>query len=218
MPEQPWERQQGESTKAFTAFECYRMLGPERSLQAAWEKHSTRPGTLRERQQNSTKRARHLPGYWGAWASKWCWTARAAAWDEQVAALARDQELDRALQARAAEQEEELRQHQLMREEARAARTVGRRLLMRILQGVEAGQLDQMAVPDLLPHLQKVSGLLEVGQKLERLFAGQPSDITRQQTEAKETVDRLVALMQEFVAPERWGELAERIGHPDAEG
>ena len=218
MAEQPWERQQGESTQAFTAFECYRMQGPERSLQAAWGKHYTRPGTLQERRRTGCEEARHYPGYWAKWAKRWQWTERAGAWDEEVASLARDQELDRALQARAAEQEEELRQRQLMKEEARAARTVGRRLLTRILQCVEAGQLDTMAVSDLLPHLQKMSAVLEAGQKLERLFAGEPSDIIRQQTEAKETVVRLVALMQEFVAPERWGELAERIGHLEAEG
>ena len=129
MAERPWERQQGESSKAFEAFECYRMLGPGRSLQAAWEKHYTRPGTLRERRQSGREQAHHYPGYWAKWAKQWQWTERAGAWDEEVAALARDQQLDRELKARVAEQEEEIRQRKLMREEARAARAVARRLL-----------------------------------------------------------------------------------------
>ena len=218
MPEHSWERQQGESAKAFAAFECYRMLGPERTLQAAWEKHYTRPGTLRERQRKGKERASQFPGYWGAWASKWRWRERAGAWDEEVAALARDQELDRALKARAAEQEEETRQRQLMREEAWAARTVARRFLRRLMQGVEAGQLDRLSVAELLPHLQRISALLETGQRLDRLFQGEPSDVTRVETDLQEVVPKLVALMQEFVAPERWGELAERIDRLEAAG
>ncbi len=58
MPEHRWERQQGESAKAFDAFECYRTLGPDRSLQAAWEKHYTRPGTLRESNGEGKERGR----------------------------------------------------------------------------------------------------------------------------------------------------------------
>ena len=122
MPERLWERQQGESPKAFDAFECYRTLGPERSLQAAWEKHYTRPGTLRERTGKGRKEAGEVVGYFRRWYKRWQWAQRAAAWDEEVAAMARDQELDRELRARMAEQEEDLRQRKLMKEEARAAR------------------------------------------------------------------------------------------------
>jgi hypothetical protein len=215
MSEPRWERQPGESTKAFAAFECYRMLGPDRSLQAAWAKHYARPGTLRERQRKGKERASQFPGYWGAWASKWQWTARAGSWDEEVAALARDQELDRALKARLAEQEEETRQRQLMREEAWAARAVARRLLRRLMQGVEAGQLDRLSVAALLPHLQRISALLETGQKLDRLFQGEPSDVTRQQTDFQEVVPKLVAVMQEFCPREQWEALAQRLDSLD---
>jgi hypothetical protein len=213
MAEHLWERQEGETTRAFEAFEGYRMLGPERTLQAAWARYYTRPGTLRERQQRGKEEAGQFPGYWGAWATRWQWRERAAAWDGEVAALARDQELDRELKARLAEQEEERRQRGLMREEARAARTVARRALLRLLQGVDAGQLDRLSVLDLLPHLQKISTLLETGQKLDRLSAGEPSDVTRLETDTKETVTKLVEILQEFVPPERWEELAQRLAH-----
>jgi len=215
MPEHPWERQEGESPKAFDAFECYRTLGPDRSLQAAWEKHYTRPGTLLARQRKGKEQASQFPGYWGAWATKWRWTERAAAWDEEVAALARDQELDRELRARMTEQEEDMRQRKLMREEARAARAVARQLLRRIMQGVGAGQLDSLSMPALLPHIQKISALLETGQKLDRLAAGEPSDVTKLQTDREELIPKLVAIIQEFVPEERWEAVAQKLDQLD---
>jgi len=209
MPEHLWERQPGESAQAFGGFECYRRLPPgERSLQRAWEDHCNRPGQARERR---GKGASGPHGHWTRWMSRWRWKERALAWDGEVAALARDQELDRELKARLAAQEEELRQRQLMREEARAARAVGRRFLLRILQAVEAGQLDELALPDLLPHLAKASTLLVVGQKLDRLLSGEPTDLTRVETDAREVVGRLVAVMQQYVPEEKWEELAQKL-------
>jgi hypothetical protein len=156
-------------------------------------------------------------GYFRRWYKRWQWAQRAASWDEELAALARDQELDRELKARLAAQEEEIRQRQLMREEAKAARAVGRRILLRILQAVDAGQLDQMDLSDLLPHLARASTLLEVGQKLDRLFAGEPTEVTRQEIDTRGTVRRLVAIMQEFVPEERWQELADKINGIEAD-
>ena len=104
-----------------------------------------------------------------------------------------------------------------MKEEARAARAVSRRLLKRVLEGVEAGQLEHMKVVDLLPHLQKISTLLEIGQKLDRLFSGEPTDITRKETDTRETAGKLVDIMRKHVPPERWGELAEEINGLEAD-
>ena len=218
MAEHLWERQEGETAKAYEAFEGYRMLGPDRTLQAAWEKYYTRPGTLRERTRKGRKEAGEVVGHFRRWYKRWRWTERAVAWDGEVAALARDQELDRELKAKLEEQEEDRRQRQLMQEEARAARAVGRRLLRRLLQGIEAGELEQMKAADLLPHLQKICGLLEVGQKLDRMFQGEPTDVTRLETDTQETVGKLLAILQEFVSPERWGELAEKLDGLEAAG
>jgi len=215
MTKHPWECQPGESAQAFEAFGHYRRLAPgQRSLQQAWEDYWNRPGNALQR---SKKSAGRPYGHWTRWMSKWRWQERALAWDAEQAEIERDQRLDRELRERAQAHEEELRQRQLMREEARAARAVGRRILLRILQGVEAGQLDQMQVSDLLPHLQKASVLLEVGQKLDRLFSGEPTDITRKETDTRETVGKLVDIMQEFCPPERWQELAEKINGIEAD-
>jgi hypothetical protein len=148
--------------------------------------------------------------------SRWHWHERALAWDQELAALARDQELDRELKARLAAQEEDLRERGLMRQESRAARAVGRRFLLRVLQEVEAGQLDQLALSDLLPHLAKASTLLEVGQKLDRLLSGEPTDITRKETD-QGTVRKLVAIVQQFVPEESWDALAEKLASLEAD-
>jgi len=215
MSEHPWERQQGESPQAYLAFECYRRIAAgERSLQRAWQDHCNQPGQARQRR---GKEAGRPHGHWTRWMFRWRWQERALAWDEEVSALARDQELDRELKARLATQEEELRQRRLRKEEALAACTVARRMLLRVLQAVDAGQLDQLALADLLPHLAKVSTLLEVGQKLDRLLSGEPTDITRRETDTRETVGKLVGIMQEFCPPERWQELAEKINGIEAD-
>jgi len=209
MSEHPWERQPGESAQALAAFECYRRLPPsERSLQRAWEEHCRQPGQLAKRRGKEPGRPH---GHWTRWMSRWHWRERALAWDAHVAELARDQELDRELQERLAAQEEELRQRRLMKEEAQAARAVGRRLLLRTLQGVDAGQLEQMSVTDLLPYLGKASTLVDMGQKLERLLAGEPTEITSNEADTRKTVARLVEIMQQFVPEERWQELAQTL-------
>jgi hypothetical protein len=210
MPERPlWEPMKSEGSRAYAAFELYRRLGPERTVEEAWRQYWSRPGTRRDHPSISPP-PRVMP-YFSEWAVQWRWRERALAWDAEQADIERDERLDRELQARAREHEEELRQRQLMREEARAARAVARRVLLRTLQTVDAGQLDQMNVPDLLPYLQKAAALLEVGQKLERLCSGEATDVTRLETDLHDTVLKLADILQEFCPPERWEELVERL-------
>ena len=216
MAEHPWEPMAGETAKAFEAFEYYRRLPPgERSLQRAWEDYWNRPGNALHR---SKKRAGKPYGHWTRWMSKWRWQERALAWDAEQSEIERDQRLDRELRERAQAHAEELRQRQLMKEEARAARAVGRRILMRILQGIDARQLEGMSVPELLPHIQKASVLLDVGQKLDRLFSGEPTEITRQETDTRETARKIVEIMRDFVPEERWEELAEKLDGIECDG
>jgi hypothetical protein len=165
MAEHPWERQEGETAKGFEAFELFRRLGPDRTVQGAWEQYWHRPG---HRRKAGGEQAGMAHGYFRAWSSRHCWHQRALAWDEEVAALARDRELDRELKAKVAEQEEERRQRQLRREEARAARTVGRQILRRVLKAIEERELEGMALSAILPHLQKVGTLIDLGQRLEQ--------------------------------------------------
>lgn len=176
MAKHNWERLPGESARAFEAFGHYRRLAPgRRSLQQAWEDHWNRPGNALQR---SKKAAGRPYGHWTRWMSKWRWQERALAWDAEQAALARDQEQDRELREKAREREEEIRQRQLWKEEARASRTLARRLLLRALQGIDSGEIEDMKVREILPHTQRISTLLEVGQRLERMALGEATDRT----------------------------------------
>ncbi len=202
-----WEPLPGERPKAFVAFEFYRQLGPGRSVPEAWRRYWSRPGA-----------GHHRPGepppvmpYFWEWSRQYRWQERARAWDAEQAEIERDQRLDRELQARAHEHAEELRQRQLRREEARAARTTGRRLLLRLLQGIDGGQLDHLKVVDLLPHLQKIATLLEVGQRLDRLCAEEPAEGARAEAESQKLILQVVEILKEFVPSERWAELQERL-------
>ncbi len=86
-----WERQPGESEKAYAAFVVYRDLGPGRTFEeaarlvypsrdrvTAGQAEGERGATVGQRSGN-TKRA--PSGRVRAWASSWDWQWRAAAWD-----------------------------------------------------------------------------------------------------------------------------------------
>lgn len=65
----PWDRQEGETPKAYAAFCAYRDLGTGRSIQK-----------LRENSEKTQGYERHLL----SWSSRYSWPARAAAWDEHL--------------------------------------------------------------------------------------------------------------------------------------
>jgi hypothetical protein len=156
MAEQLWEPMTGETAKAFEAFGYYRRLTPDqRSLQQAWEDYWNRPGNALHR---SKKSAGKPYGHWTQWMSTWRWQERALAWDAEQAEIERDQRLDRELRERAQVHAEELRQRSLMREEARAARAVGRRILMRILRPSAGGHERAGAAPPPPESLHSLEG------------------------------------------------------------
>lgn len=74
-PRDPWERQVGETAKAFYAFNVYRQLGPSRSIRATGEKLG--------------KTATHLE----KWSHRFDWVIRAGDWDAHMAGIARAAEI-----------------------------------------------------------------------------------------------------------------------------
>jgi hypothetical protein len=77
-----FDQQRGESAQAFAAFRTYRDLGPDRSLDAAFQQRGGRRA--------GGKRA---SGRWCSWSARWEWVKRAAAFDQhnqRVEEAARD--------------------------------------------------------------------------------------------------------------------------------
>ena len=73
---EPWERQEGESTKAFEAFCIYREMGLNRSIRKVAEELS----------KSETLMAR--------WSGNYNWVERAAQWDAEQDRVVRQQQLD----------------------------------------------------------------------------------------------------------------------------
>lgn len=72
----PWERQPGETIKAFEAFSVYRDLGVNRSIEKAGKALGKSRVTLEP------------------WSAKFLWVKRAAAWDAEQDRVARQAQLD----------------------------------------------------------------------------------------------------------------------------
>jgi hypothetical protein len=67
------DRLAGESVRAYRAFLIYCELGPQRSLDAGWQKH------LSDRQRPSS--GARCPGRWSVWSREFAWVERAAKYD-----------------------------------------------------------------------------------------------------------------------------------------
>lgn len=72
---EPWERQEGETAKAFEAFCKYRDMGPDRSLRKVVQALNKNLTTIAE------------------WSSKYDWVKRVASWDAEQDRIARQQQL-----------------------------------------------------------------------------------------------------------------------------
>lgn len=68
---EPWERQKGETAKAYAAFCAYRDLGPDRSIRKAGEKLGKNQTTLEQ------------------WSAQNKWRERAGKWDDEQDRIAR---------------------------------------------------------------------------------------------------------------------------------
>ena len=75
VEKQPWDQQEDETDKAYSAFCVYLLLGPRRSISAAWR---SRTG----REEGSYKLA---PGYFREWSTRHKWVVRASAHDKHAA-------------------------------------------------------------------------------------------------------------------------------------
>lgn len=72
---EPWERQEGETARAFEAFSVYRDMGPDRSLRKVVQQLDKNLTTI------------------GDWSTKYDWVKRVAAWDAEQDRIARQEQL-----------------------------------------------------------------------------------------------------------------------------
>ena len=149
----PWERQPGESPKAYRAFCIYRDMPPEfRSLRAVADRYygGAGGGTV-------TKRLR-VPGQIQKWSIQWRWVERARAWDDEQDRIAR---------------EEHRRAIREMRERhAREAVALQQKALERL----RSLNPDDLSPRDLLSFIVEAA-------KLERISRGEPETIQEQRSD-----------------------------------
>jgi hypothetical protein len=142
----PWEKQTGESARAFGAFRAYRDLGPCRSLRAAAEAFYRRSSAAVLRQLKT-------------WSAAFGWVERANAWDRHLDAEAR--------------REQETARREMAQRHAQEARALQAKALERLRQlrpeemgpadvlrfFVEAAKLERLALgePDTVQR-QEVTG------------------------------------------------------------
>ena len=167
-----WHKQDREGAKAFAHFCRYRDYGADRSLRKAVRRYLESPSkdTQPRRYKTHPRPRAYLDAVswaWGKLSRRHRWVERVRAYDAHQAALRQKIADDRAIAEMERQVAEEEQQRQLRREEARAARAVGRQILRRVLKAIENRELEGLPLAEILPHLQKVGSLIELGQRLE---------------------------------------------------
>ena len=202
-----WHRQEGEGARAYACFCRYRDYGPDRSIRKAVRAYLTsasKDSQPRRYKAHPQPQAylRSVAWWWGKLSRRYRWVERVKAFDEHQAVLRQKIADGRAIAEMEREVAEEEQQRQLRREEARAARAVGRQILRRVMKAIENRELEGLALSAILPHLQKASTLLEVGQKLERLELGEVTDRTEHKADPKvrKVAGRLEGLLEAAAA------------------
>lgn len=212
----PWDMQEGEPRRHYRRFLVYRDMGAERSVRRACEVAKVpkegRVGTW---------------DYWRKISFRWKWGERVRAYDEWREALAQKHADERAAELAIAEAEENVKQAGLRVDENRHLRTLGRAVALRILQVIGQGALSEMTSRKVKKIKQttavdgsferdemetksvfELAGLavqaIEIGQKLERLDAGKPTDITQDvgQDQGAQEIARLIAAQLLAGAPD----------------
>ena len=173
MAEKPiWHRGPREGAKAYAHFSRYRDYGPDRSIRKAVRAYLESPSKdSQPRRYKSHARPgaylRAVTWAWGKLSRRHGWVERVEAYDAHQEEIRQKIANERAIDEMEREVAEEERQRKLRREEARAARAVGRHILLQTLRAIENRELEKLSLAEILPHLQKVSTLIEVGRRLE---------------------------------------------------
>ena len=190
-PSLEWERRDGEPNKWFDRFQTYLLLGPSRSLYAAYTAWRERSGA-----KSAQKRA-GLPQSWRLAAEKWQWQQRAEAFDgheraQQVAEWQR--------------RRDELREHEwkFSQELLDKARQMLVFPLAKTVRSTQDG--GQTIVTEVYPAQWKLADtarMLEAASKLARLAVGEETERIGIHNDVQITADDLVQAAREVMDWER---------------
>lgn len=166
-PQQPWDRQPGETDKSFAGFVAYRDLPAQiRSLPAAHAEYvRLRDGKDRRENGGETVSSSRPPGYFCAWSSKYNWEARATAYDAYVDQKARETAEDDYV-----ERLQEFRIRQL--KWAADASNGARKMLKLILAKIDELEADDIDAADLWKHVKAITDLMESASAMEKEALG----------------------------------------------
>ncbi len=174
----PWARQPDESLAAWTAFQCYRDLGANRSLDEV-DRRLYQPSAAAPAEAQPSAARKRRRGHIGAWSRRFSWVQRVAQWDAH---------LDR--EGRAAHVEAVKAMNQRHADAAR-------QLQVRALQALAEMQATDLAAADVLRFLVEAC-------KLERLAVGEVTDRTATESKAPlvlEIVERIVPVRGDTQSP-----------------
>lgn len=142
----PWERQEGETPRAWAAFVVYRDMGPARSYGKVRDAQGKAPGYVRQIEK---------------WSSTNRWVNRVAAWDAEQDRVTREARLQSLRNGVTEMQERQVRAAQ----RDQAALDV---IAMKLLERLERGDLDLLGQLDTMPaeDLVKLAALATRARKV----------------------------------------------------
>lgn len=168
-PPPPWDKQPGDTPKAWNAFTIYRDLGPSRTLAAAALQMGRNRQTLAD------------------WSARHAWQFRVEAWDREQDRIKREASL-RALAAMADRQAQQAMLAQTVASAAarsflERSRGVNPAELFRITVTAEDGTTSEVDMPlhELYDLALNGARVLPAAQQAERLARGEPTEIVRQE-------------------------------------
>ena len=154
--EMNYSRQPGESTRWFTRFELFRLMGPDRSLFGAYKQYLVNLGKERSRPPTAP------PNSWRNNSVKWEWWKRAEIWDME--------EHQKLLVQAARDSAAMLERHRILGETLQAVG--GARIAM--IKRVERDGVEKI-IPDM--RLSEARHWIKDGIIVERTASGLPADV-----------------------------------------
>ena len=206
MPERkPWERQKGETRKAYEAFVIYRDLGGTRTLQQVAKKLTKSETLIR------------------GWSAKWDWLNRVAAYEESVRAEAEHRTFERRIDEQLSEADEREKQRKTRLGGARILRTVATAAAVELGKALEAGEHKQTItcpkcgevmgmerITKLIGLARNVAGMFDKGAMHERLEEQRPTAIV--ETRLTPVQERKIAeIIRDVVPQDLWEDTARRM-------